>query len=92
MIGDDGRGCDEGSLELVEMWGSDCLCRAGAERQPSSLNLLKELVGKETSGPRKEEGVDTRTVVLHVCSTVGNLRLTDSREAHGFNSSQVRLS
>lgn len=57
MTGNDGHGCDGGSPELVEMRGSDCLCWAGAERQPSSLSLLKELVGKETSGPQKEEGV-----------------------------------
>lgn len=97
MFGDDGHGCGGGNPELEQMWGSDRLCRARAKRQSSSLNLLQELVGKEMSGPRKEEGVDTTTSVLHVCSTVGNFRLTKSQEdtcitTHGFNSSWVRLS
>jgi len=75
------------------MWGSECLYCARAMRQPSSPNLLKELAGKETSGPQKAEGGDARTLVIHVCSTVGNFRLTNGQEdmqitTHGFNSNR----
>lgn len=46
----------------------------------SSLNLLKELEGKEMSRPWEEEGMDTRTPVLHVCSIVSVFRLRNSQE------------